>query len=265
MNIIVPIKQVPNATEVAIDPQTNNLKRAKESKINKYDRFALESALQLAKQLGDEVIAITMGPQNADQVLAEAIGMGVSKGILLSDRAFAGADTLATAYTLSIGISKISDIRLIIVGQQAEDADTGQVGPLIAKQLQLPQATYVAKLQQITQSNLEVHRLLGNIDINEILSYPALLTISDNFDIPRYIMPSKLMNLNIDQQIITWQMKDLDLDPQRIGLSGFPSVVRKILMPDSSQRRTQELLGSISEQTDAVKVMIQEKMGLQSW
>ena len=181
MNIIVPIKQVPNATEVAIDPQTNNLKRAKESKINKYDRFALESALQLAKQLGDEVIAITMGPQNADQVLAEAIGMGASKGILLSDRAFAGADTLATAYTLSIGISKISDIRLIIVGQQAEDADTGQVGPLIAKQLQLPQATYVAKLQQITQSNLEVHRLLGNIDINEILSYPALLTISSIF------------------------------------------------------------------------------------
>lgn len=264
MNIIVPIKQVPATEKVEIDEQTNNLKRSPVSKINNYDRFALESALRIANQLDDQVIAVTMGPQNADQVLAEAIGMGASQGILLSDRAFAGADTLATAYTLAKGIEKIDDIRLVVVGQQAEDADTGQVGPLIAKQLHLVQATYVSEIKNVQKDTIEIQRVMGQVDIDEVITYPALLTISDKFAKPRYILSSNIMSMKTNQ-IVTWHADDLAIDKNRIGVAGSPSVVRKILLPTGNQRRLQDISGDSNLQAAEIKTIIQESLGQKIW
>lgn len=258
MTIIVPIKQVPDTDNVEIDPETNNLKRTSSARINKYDRYALESALQVAEQLDDQVVAITMGPQAAEQVLVEAIGMGAARGILLSDRKFAGADTLATAYVLAKGIEKVPDIRLIILGQQAEDADTGQVGPLIAKQLDLPQATYVSAIETVTETELKVQRDFETVDVVEQLTYPALMTVSNHFMTPRYMMPSQLMNFTTDQ-ITTWSASDLDADESRIGLAGSPSVVRRILAPQASEREAKEIKGTTVEQVGQIITILQEK------
>lgn len=163
MKIVVAIKQVPNAENVAINPITHDLMRGADNKMNPFDKYALESAFKLAAFYGDEVVAISMGPDQAKEVLAEAIAMGADQGILLSDRKFGGADTLATAYVLAEAIEKIDDVRLVIFGQQAVDADTGQVGPLVASQLAWPQLTYVDRLVDINAATVTVQRNLGPV------------------------------------------------------------------------------------------------------
>ena len=139
MNIIVCIKQVPDTSEVRIDPATNNLVRdGVKSIVNPFDMYAIEEAVRLKEKFGGKVIVLTMGPPQADVSLREAISLGCDEAVLVSDRAFAGSDTLATSYTLSKAIAKIKDYDVIICGKQAIDGDTAQVGPGIAASLDIP-------------------------------------------------------------------------------------------------------------------------------
>ena len=157
MNIICCIKQVPDTADVKIDPETNTLIRSGvESIINPFDLVALEAALTLKDTYGGTVAVISMGPPQAEQALREALSLGADKVILLSDRAFAGADTLATGYTLARAIQKLAksgSVDLVLCGKQAVDGDTAQVGPGIATRLGYTQFTYVAEITDIDMDN----------------------------------------------------------------------------------------------------------------
>lgn len=231
MHIIVCIKQVPETTEVRINPQTNTLIReGVTSIINPFDMYALEEAVRLKERLGGESTVITMGPPQAESALREAISMGIDEGILISDRDFAGSDTWATSYTLSCAIKKIGDFDLIICGKQASDGDTAQVGPGIAAHLDLPQVAYVKKIEKIEDKLARVERMTEEgYDIIET-PLPALFTVVKEINEPR--LPSlKGMMRSKQAKIIHWTHKDLDLDSQKIGLSGSPTQVIKIFTP----------------------------------
>lgn len=231
MHFIVCIKQVPETTDVKIDPKTNTLMRESVAAIiNPFDMYAIEEALRLKEKLGGKVTALSMGPPQAESALREAISMGVDKGILVSDRAFAGSDTWATSYTLAMALRKIGDFDLILCGKQASDGDTAQVGPGIAAHLDLPQITYVRKIEEIDKKHVVAERLLENG--YEIIDapLPCLLTVVKEINEPR--LPSLKGKLAAKKaEIVKWTAKDTDVDPQRIGLEGSPTKVVKIFTP----------------------------------
>ena len=157
MNIIICIKQVPETTEVRIDEKTNTLVReGVPSVINPFDMYALEEGLRIRERCGGKVTAISMGPPQAKEALREAISLGIDEAILLSDKAFAGSDTLATSYALSKTIGRIGNYHLIICGKQAIDGDTAQVGPEIAEVLDLPFVAYVRKIEEIREGYMDI-------------------------------------------------------------------------------------------------------------
>ena len=161
MDIIVLIKQVPNTTDVKLDPKTGNLIReGLESIINPDDLHALETGLRLKEALGGRATVLSMGPPQAIDALSEALGMGADSAVLLSDRAFAGADTWATSYTLGRAVEKIATYDLVICGRQAIDGDTAQIGPQVAEYLGLPQVTYVSRIEETTEDSITVRRRL---------------------------------------------------------------------------------------------------------
>ncbi|OGX15605.1 MAG: electron transfer flavoprotein subunit beta [Omnitrophica WOR_2 bacterium RBG_13_41_10] len=231
MNIIVCIKQVPETTEVKINPENNTLIReGVKSIINPFDMYAIEEAVRLKEKCDSKVTVITMGPPQAEVALREAISMGIDEGILICDRAFAGSDTWATSYTLAAAIKKIGEFGLIICGKQASDGDTAQVGPGISTHLDIPQVTYVKKIEEVKDRMLRVERMMEEgYEIIEI-PLPALLTVVKEINEPR--LPSLKGMMRAKQaKIITWTQKELDLDPQQIGLCGSPTQVVKIFTP----------------------------------
>jgi len=231
MNIIVCIKQVPETTEVRINPETNTLIReGVKSIINPFDMYAIEEGVRLKERFGGKVTIVTMGPPQADAALREAISMGADEGILVCDRAFAGSDTWATSYTLSGAIRKIGQFDLIICGKQASDGDTAQVGPGISTHLNIPQVTYVKKVEEASDKFMRLERMLEEgFEIIET-PLPALLTVVKEINEPR--IPSlKGMLRARSAKITVWGQKDLDLDPQNIGLCGSPTQVVKIFTP----------------------------------
>jgi len=231
MNIIVCIKQVPETTEVRINPETNTLIReGVKSIINPFDMYAIEEGVQLKERFGGKVTILTMGPPQAEGALREAISMGADEGILVCDRAFAGSDTWATSYTLAGAIKKIGIFDLIICGKQASDGDTAQVGPGIATHLNVPQVTYVKKVEEAKDNLMRVERMLEEgFEIIET-PLPALLTVVKEINEPRIPSLKGMMRAK-SAKIVTWGQKDLDLDPQNIGLCGSPTQVVKIFTP----------------------------------
>ncbi|MGB9629306.1 MAG: electron transfer flavoprotein subunit beta/FixA family protein, partial [Thermodesulfobacteriota bacterium] len=180
MKIVVCIKQVPDTTDVKIDPKTNTLIREGVASIcNPFDEYAIEEALLIREKHGGEVHVITMGPPQAVDILKNALAVGADKVYLISDKAFAGADTLATAYTLSKTIQTIGEVDLVICGKQAIDGDTAQVGPGIATRLGIPQLTYVSKIREINleKKKIIVERLLEHGREVVESSLPSLLTV----------------------------------------------------------------------------------------
>ena len=160
MDIIVCIKQVPETADIKIDPKTNTLIREGTSSIiNPYDMYAIEEALRIKEKMGGKVTVITMGPPQAESMLREAISLGCDQAILITDSAFAGSDTWATSYTLACAIRKIGSFNLIICGKQAMDGDTAQVGPGVSVQLNIPQITYVKKIEKIDENYAQVERM----------------------------------------------------------------------------------------------------------
>jgi len=269
MNIIVCIKQVPETTEVRINPETNTLIReGVKSIINPFDMYAIEEGIRLKEKFGGKVVVLTMGPPQAEAALREAISMGADAGILVCDRAFAGSDTWATSYTLSCAIKKIGQfsslpslavnpeqsqrIDLILCGKQASDGDTAQVGPGISAHLDIPQVTYVKKIEEIKDNVMRVERMVEEgFEIIET-PLPALLTVVKEINEPRLPSLKGLMRAK-KTAISVWSQKELNLDPQKIGLCGSPTQVVKIFTPPPRiggqmlQGETQEIVEKLVE------------------
>lgn len=225
MNIVVCIKQVPDTTEVKIDPVTGTLIReGVPSIMNPDDKNALEEALKLKESNGAKVTVITMGPPQAEDVLREALSMGADEAILISDRAFAGADTLATSTALSAAIKKL-DYDIVFAGRQAIDGDTAQVGPEIAENLDLPQITYVEKVE-VDGEELKVRRAWEDGYENIRVKTPVLLTAIKELNEPRYMHVAHIFGA-FDKEIKVWNADFLDVDKSLLGLKGSPTKVKR--------------------------------------
>jgi electron transfer flavoprotein beta subunit len=258
MNIIVLVKQVPDTSEVKINRETNTLIRdGVPSIINPFDMYALEEALRLREQHGGKVTAVTMGPPQAADALKEAVAMGVDDVVLFSDRAFAGADTWATSYTLAQGIKKIGSYDLVIAGKQAIDGDTAQVGPETADMLGIPFIAYIKKITAIADGKMTVERMMDDgYDVVES-SLPALITVVKEINQPR--LPSlkgKMKAKNL--KVTTLTAKDIGADESMIGLKGSPTKVVRIFPP--APRGQREILsGTIEQQVEQVVKKLKEQ------
>jgi len=231
MNIIVCIKQVPDTTDIRIDPVTNTLIRdGVESVINPFDTYAIEEAVRLKERCSGKVTALTMGPPQAENALKEAISLGCDEAVLVSDRKFAGSDTWATSYTLAAAIRKIGAFDLVLCGKQASDGDTAQVGPGISVHLDIPQVTFVKKIEEISVKTAKVERMTEEgYDIVET-PLPCLLTVVKEINTPRLPSLKGLMRAK-SAKIIRWTAEDLEADPGLLGLDGSPTRVVKIFTP----------------------------------
>ncbi len=231
MRIIVPVKQVPNTNDVRIDPKTGTLIReGVESIVNPEDLNAVEAALDLKEKHGGEVIVLSMGPPQAEEALREVLAMGVDEAYLLTDRALAGADTLATAYSLSRAVRHLGEFDLVICGRQAIDGDTAQVGPQLAEFLKLPQITYVTKVD-IEDGSVLAERVLEDAIQIVKAKLPALLTVTKDVNHPRYPTMGGIRAAHREKGIHSWTAKDFDAEPWRIGLDGSPTWVKKTFSP----------------------------------
>ena len=236
MKIIVTVKQVPDTHEVKIDPKTGTLIReGVPGIINPEDKNAIEEALRIKESNDDvEVTVLSMGPPQAESALREALAMGADRAVLVSDRAFAGADTLATSYMLSRAIKKLEKYDLILCGRQAIDGDTGQVGPQLAEVLDLPQATYAEQID--IQGNMVTVK--SNFDsVTRVIEMktPALITVTKQINKPRFKTMNGVLRAFRDKEVVTWTKEDLKLNPMRIGINGSPTWVRKTFIPSHNR------------------------------
>ncbi|MBU3161828.1 electron transfer flavoprotein subunit beta/FixA family protein [Clostridium frigoris] len=226
MNIVVCLKQVPDTNEVKIDPKTGTLIReGVPSIINPDDKNALEESLRLKDEHGAHVTVISMGPPQAEKALREALAMGADEAILVSDRAFAGADTLATSHALAATLKKL-DYDVVFAGRQAIDGDTAQVGPEIAEHLNLAQITYVEKVDVI-KGGLKVRRAWedGYEDIE--VKTPVLLTAIKELNEPRYMDIKNIFEMFQSKEVKVWNATDIGADVTLLGLKGSPTKVKK--------------------------------------
>ena len=245
MDILVCIKQVPDSNKVDVDPVTGVLKRdGADSKMNPYDLYALETALRIKEKLGANVTVITMGPNQAIEIIREAYSMGADKGVIISDRKFAGADVLATAYTISQGAKKAGKFDLIICGKQTTDGDTAQVGPEMSEYLDIPSIANVIEIIDVNESDVTVKMdMADTVEIAKI-KYPCLLCVDKDIYVPR--LPSyvrKKATENREVEVITFNDLD-DKDEKKYGLNGSPTQVRRIFPPEVNDEREMWSAGS---------------------
>ena len=233
MHVVVGMKQVPDTTNVRINPKTNTLMReGVESIINPFDEYALEEALKLKDSCGARVTVVSMGPPQATVVIREALARGADDGALVSSRAFGGADTLATSYTISMAIRKICGGKtpdLVLFGKQAIDGDTAQVGPGVSEFLEVPLITYVKSLELIPEG----YRVVTQMDDGEHViegKFPAVMTVLKEASTPRFAPLAGWMAA-AKAEIAVLDEKDVAADPIRIGLKGSPTKVVTIFPP----------------------------------
>lgn len=231
MNVIVCVKQVPGTNEVKMNKETNTIIReGVEAIINPFDTYAVEEGLRIRDKTGGKVTVLSMGIPTVADLLKETIGLGVDDAVLLSDRAFAGADSLATSYALSMGIKKIKDFDLIICGKQATDGDTAQVGPSLAEKLGIPHTTYVRKIEEIREGYIRCQRLTEDgYEVIE-MSLPAVITVVKEINEPR--LPSIKGMMRAKKAVINvWTADDINADKNLCGLKGSPTQVVKTFVP----------------------------------
>ncbi len=236
MHFVCCLKQVPDTALVKIDPDTNTLIRSGvESISNPFDLVALEEAIRLKERYGGRVTALSMGPPQAEESLREALSFGADEAILLSDRPFAGADTLATSYTLARAIERLNrnhPVDLVLCGKQAIDGDTAQTGPGLATRLGYTQLTYVVKVQRIDEKKREIQvkrKVEGGWEVIRG-PLPALLTAELELAKPRRASLPLLIS-SLQAEVKRWDAKAIEADPERLGLKGSPTWVRKIFAP----------------------------------
>lgn len=249
MKIIVCVKQVPDAKDVRLDPKTNTLAReGVQSIMNPYDQHALEEAVRLKEELGGEVTVLSMGPPQAEEVLRQAISCGADRGVLISDRAFAGADTWATSYTLAKAVNKIGDFDLILCGKQAIDGDTAQVGPGLAIQLDIPFLTCIQKVREADEKEIVMERMMDDGYDVVAVEYPVLLTVVKDLNEPR--VPSLKGKMKSKKAVIeVFSAEDVGADPSCIGLAGSPTQVVDVFPPPPRGEQAM-LTGTIDEQVE---------------
>lgn len=262
MHTLVCVKQVPDTTEIKMDPKTNTLDRSSAPTIfNPYDAHALEEAVRIKQEFGGRISVISMGPPQAQEVIKKCIEMGADEGYLLSDRAFAGSDTLATSYILAMGIKKIienENISIVFCGKQAIDGDTAQVGPGIASRLGIPQLTYVEHIQNLDleENTVTVHRKIDSGYEVVQSKLPCLITVEKNINELSFSpLPNMIRAARYRAKI--WGINDFNADLNQLGLKGSPTSVRRIFPP--AQRSGGELLhGSTDE---VVKILVDKLKG----
>jgi len=240
---------VPDTKDVRLDPETNTLAReGVESIMNPFDRHALEEAVRLKEEHGGEVTALSMGPPQAEDVLKEAISCGADHGVLVSDRAFAGADTWATSYTLGKAIDSLGKFDIILCGKQAIDGDTAQVGPGLACRLKIPFITCVQKVRVVKGDNIQVERMMDDgYDVVQ-LPLPSLITVVKDINEPR--VPSLKGKMKAKKaEIKKLNSDDIGADESCIGLSGSPTRVVNVFTPEPRGNRT-VFSGTVAEQVD---------------
>ncbi|MCD6317819.1 electron transfer flavoprotein subunit beta/FixA family protein [Candidatus Aerophobetes bacterium] len=260
MDIIVCIKQVPDTEEiqkVKINPQTNTIVRESiKSIINPFDENAIEEALRIKEKNSAFVTVISMGPPQAEEALRKALAMGADKAIILSDPSFAGSDTLATSYTLASAIKKIGNFDLILLGKQAIDGDTAQVGPGVAEWLQIPQITYVRKIQIDGRMVRAERSLEDSFELVEA-NLPALVTVTKEINEPRYPSLRGLLKAKATK-IIHWTSQDLQVDLKKVGLDGSATQVIRIFTPEPPSHG-EILTGSVSQKADKLIKKLKKK------
>ena len=257
MRVIVCIKQVPGTTQVGIDPQTNTLiRQGVASIINPFDTYALEEGVRIRERFGGSVTVITMGPPQAEEALRECLSLGADDTILLSDPAFAGADTLATSYTLAKAIERLESFDIVLCGRQTADGDTGQVGPELAEWLAVPIVTNVRKIHEISEGKAILERMTEEgYEVME-MPLPGIITVVKEINIPR--LPSLRGQMRAKSaKIPIWTAQDVDLDKDAIGLAGSPTRVIKVFTPPKAQRG--ELIkGHMEQQVDQLISKLKE-------
>ena len=240
MKILVCVKQVPGSSNVEVDPVTGVLKRSGiASKCNPYDLYAIEAALTVAERFGGTVEALTMGPPQAKAVIQETVCMGAQKGTVLTDRKFAGADVLATAYTLSQGIRKCGEFDLIICGKQTTDGDTAQVGAEVAEYLGIPNVSNVLSIDDLKDGKVFVTASLDDKVVTMSIALPCLISVDGDINTPR--LPSyKIRKALTDDAVTFLTFADFeDQNPDHYGLSGSATQVERIFPPEKvSQKQT---------------------------
>lgn len=256
LHIVACVKQVPDSREIRIDPKTNSLiRQGVPSIINFYDLHGLEEALRIKDSLGARVTVVTMGPPPAEKALKECISLGADEAVLVTDRGFAGADTLATSYVLGAAIRKIGELwgqaDMIVCGKQTIDGDTGQVGPGIACRLDIEQLTYVNRIEQIDPAAglIRAHRQLEDgVEIVET-RMPALLTVLKDINrIRRASLPGMIRGARYKPLVFT--AADFpELDRSQIGLKGSPTTVGRTWVPELKKAEGETLRGGTAQET----------------
>ncbi len=261
MNVLVCIKQVPASSNVKVDPETGVLKRnSNDAKMNPYDLYALECALELVERCGGTVEVITMGPPSAGAVIEEAICMGATNGCVLSDRKFAGADVLATAYTLSQGIRSMGKFDVIFCGKQTTDGDTAQVGPETAEFMNIPHIAGVKKIEKVRGGNITVVAKQGQYLVTQTVSMPCMICTESDINTPRLPSYKRQKAMSADKseiQIKTFE-SFLDKDESHYGLAGSATQVEKIFPPDVNTEK-QFIEGNSEEQTEQLLKLLNTK------
>ncbi|BAU29285.1 electron transfer flavoprotein beta subunit [Aneurinibacillus soli] len=268
MHILVCVKQVPDTKIIKIDPKTNTLdRRGVPAILNPYDTHAVEEAVRLRARYGGKVSVLSMGPPQAVAAIKKCVEIGVDAGYLISDRAFAGADTLATSYALSRAINRITKeepIDLVICGKMAIDGDTGQVGPGIARRLGIPPLTGIKKVTEIDEKarQMTVHRKIE--DGYEVLqsSLPCLLTVEKDInEVPYSPLPNMIRAARFEP--VVWTVNDLeDVDRGQLGLKGSPTIVGKMFSPPKPEGG-KRLEGNADQQVkQLVDILLIEKREL---
>lgn len=267
LHIVTCIKQVPDTKVAKMNPKTNTMDRASAPAIlNPYDTHAVEEAVRLRNRYGGTVSVLTMGPPPAVKAIRKCIEIGADEGYMISDRAFAGADTLATSYALTKALEKITKIKpidLIICGKMTIDGDTGQVGPGIARRLDIPPLTSVKKVVEINKGEgyAIVHRKLE--DGYEVIksTIPCLLSVEKDInEVPYASMPNVLKAARYQPHI--WSVNDLeDIDRKQLGLKGSPTIVSRVWAPPKPEAGTM-LDGSPAEQVEQLLNIVLEKKEL---
>lgn len=258
MKIIVFVKQVPDTVDVKIDPKTGNICRdGVQSTLNPYDANALEAALTIKEQIGATVAAVTMGPPQAQAVLDYALAMGADECYLLSDRAFGGADTLATGYTLAKAAEKIGDYDLLLFGKCSTDAETAQTGPIVAEFLGVPQITYADSIN-VEGNWVFCKRDLGSYFENVKVKLPAMVAVTENINNPRLPSVKGIMSRSRKPHF-TWDASAMECDTTKTGVAGSPSVNKRIFSPELPNTDTVYFNGEPEEIVKSLADMLQEK------
>ncbi len=256
MNIVVCVKQVPGTTQVKINPDTGTLIRdGVEAVVNPFDEYAVEEALRIRERLGGGTVkAISMGPPGAEEALRSVIALGADEAYLVTDRAFAGSDTWATSYTLSLGIRYLGRTDLIICGKQAIDGDTAQVGPGVAEMLGIPFVAWVRKVEEVSETHIRVERMMEEgYEVVE-MPLPGLMTVVKEINVPRMAsLKGKMRAKKTAVTVLTADM--LKADKEKIGLTGSPTQVLRSFVP---QRKTggEKISGDTADMVNKLKSTI---------